>query len=216
MSKTNALLVLLTVGCSSKRIEERFTSTPIVAEGEVAVRGLQEDGVSGYRDSTSMMSTKDLAGVYVLGAGQAANVMLMLYENGTFTETVSDCMARPISDSGAWCLTEDGVLLQSHGGRDAASPIPERRLTVARGTDTLFLVGNEYLATLLVGGSPMSNCYRMESASAAYTLHSGVGGSSCRQRNGGNVNRGRPDADALQKLWAPWSKAGRSRHASFT
>jgi hypothetical protein len=166
VSNPNALLVLLAVACSSKRIEEESIPTPIAAEGDVAVRGLQEDGVLGYRDSTSMMSTKKLAGVFMLGAGKTANVMLILYGNGTYSETVSDCMARPISDSGAWRLTEDGVLLQSRGCRDAASPIPERRLTVVRDTDTLFLVGNEYLAMLLVGGSPMLNCYRKQSTSA--------------------------------------------------
>jgi len=168
MWKLNAVVVLFAVACSGRTSEVKETPTPVPTweEGAIAVRVLQSGDVIGRSDSTSMMSERDLAGTYTLGTGQTANVVLCLSEHGTYSESVNDCVARPISNSGTWRLTEDGVVLQSDGDRRAVSPVPARRLAVARDVDALFLVGEEHIAMLLIGSSPPSNCFKRQVASA--------------------------------------------------
>ena len=168
MWKLNAVVVLFSVACSGRASEVKETPTPVPTgeEGAIAVRVLQTGGVFGRSDSTLMMSERDLAGTYTLGTGQTANVVLSLSAYGTYSESVNDCVARPISDSGTWRLTEDGVVLQSNGDRRADSPVPPTRLMVARDGDTLLLVGEEHIAMLLIGSAPRSNCFRRQIESA--------------------------------------------------
>jgi hypothetical protein len=168
MWKLTAVVVLLAVACSGRASEVKENPSPVPTreEGGIAVRVLQAGGVFGRTDSTLMMSEKDLAGTYTLGTGQTENVVLSLSEYGTYSELVNDCVARPISNSGTWRLTEDGVVLQSNGDRRADSPVPARRLMVARDGDALLLVGEEHIAMLLIGSAPRSNCFRRQVASA--------------------------------------------------
>jgi hypothetical protein len=168
MWKLNAVVVLFAVACSGRASEVKETPTPVPIgeEGAIAVRVLQAGGAFGGSGSTLMMSEKDLVGTYTLGAGRTANVMLSLSVGGSYSELVSDCVARPIWDFGTWRLTEDGVLLQSNGSRGDTSAVPTRRLTVARDADALLLVGDGDLATLLIGGTPTSSCYRSQVAPA--------------------------------------------------
>jgi hypothetical protein len=168
MWKWNAVAVLFTVACSGRTSEVKETPTPVPTGevGAIAVRVLQAGDVFGRSDSTSMMSERDLAGTYTLGTGKTANVVLSLSEYGTYSESVNDCVARPISNSGTWRLTEDGVVLQSDGDRRAVSPVPARRLTVARVGDALLLVDEEHIAMLLIGSGPPSNCFKRQAESA--------------------------------------------------
>lgn len=169
MSRWNAILVLWVVACSGKAIDEKMITTRDPETGAVAVRVIQA-GVHGATDSSSMMSERDLVGTYILGAGLTANVTLRLDEFGTYSETTQDCVARPISGSGTWRLTEDGVVLQPDGGRGANSPVPTRRLALARDADTLFLVGDDCVATLLIGGAPGANCFKRQGVSTNRTV----------------------------------------------
>ena len=170
MSKWNAIPILLLVACSGKAIDEKKMNTTRDPEaGAVAVRVFQA-GVHGATDSSSMMSERDVAGTYILGAGRTANVTLRLDEYGTYSETTNDCVARPISGSGTWRLTEDGVVLQPDGGRDATSPVSTRKLALARDADSLFLVGDEDVATLLIGGVPGASCFKRQVASTNRTV----------------------------------------------